>query len=141
MLKLKNLVAFFLVVLAAVSCEGEDAVTINDDSPQIYYRWTEDLTYPSFSDGNGCTTVAGSYNNTHPGIPDLATQNHFYGPLEAGQFSINLSSIGGGVYNGELQAPAAGYRRYYTHKMKEYRADVNRCLIVYLLSYYDEPIQ
>lgn len=107
---------------------------------EIFYRWTENLSYPANSNGSGCTTVASYYNNSHPDLPSGISKNQFYGPLTPGTFVVDLRSNGGGVYNGTLAAPAKGYRRYYTHLIKEYSSSVNRCLVVYKFSYVDEKM-
>ena len=117
----------------------------NTTAPLIYYRWTEDLSYLSWSDGLWCdVSVAPYYNNSHPDIPDYATKNQYYGPVSAGSFTIELSSIGGGTITKTLYAPASGYKRYYTHRMKEFYDPLNRCVLVGVqttaLTYEDKPL-
>lgn len=105
---------------------------------EIYYRWTENLTYPSNSNASGCTSVASYYNNSHTQLSGGISKNQYYGPLTPGTFVIDLRANGGGMYNGTFTAPAKGYKRFYTHIIKEYNESVNRCLVVYKISYVDE---
>jgi hypothetical protein len=142
-----SFIAILLISSINISCDGiEDSE--NDQSVlsyEIYYRWTEDLYAPSGSNAGSCNeSVAKYYNNSHPDIPDNAVKNQFY-KVSPEAFSINLSSIGGGTTTKYINAPANGYRRYYTHMIKKYWPATNRCLIVMnqedAFTYIDEPIK
>ncbi|MFD2919685.1 hypothetical protein ACFS6H_08210 [Terrimonas rubra] len=140
-------IVFFCVSLLLSSCikkKIDDLLDPDIEDPvaeyEIYYRWTENLSFPSGSNASGCTTIGSNYNNSHPGLSSGISKNQFYGPLTPGSFVIDLRSTGGGTYNGTLEAPAKGYRRYYTHLIKEYTTNVNRCLVVYKISYVDEKM-
>lgn len=114
-------------------------------SSQIYYRWTEDLSFPFGSNASGCdNSAAPHYNNSHPDIPNGAIKNTYYGPVSPGSCTLDFSSAGGGSGTITLQAPAPGYKRYYTHMIKDYHEPLNRCLYVYnmsnALTYEDFPL-
>lgn len=143
---LKLSMLFLSIALLCSSCikkKIDDLLDTDIEDPvneyEIYYRWTEDLNSPS-PGTSGCSTVASYFNNSHPDLPSVTSKNQYYGPLSPGNFVIDLRSNGGGTYNGTLTAPATGYRRYYTHLIKEYNSTLNRCLIVYRFSYTDEKM-
>lgn len=134
---------FTIAMITGCESDDDDKDTTTNKS-EIYYRWTENLSYPSGSNAAGCNvSVAAYYNNSHPDIPDNAVKNQYY-KVSPGSFTVNLSSIGGGSTTKYLNTPATGYRRYYTHTIKKYWPATNRCLIVMsqedAYTFFDEPI-
>lgn len=128
-----------------ISCSEDNSnEDINNNQFEIFYRWTENLAYPPppicSNCSEWCYSLQPYYNNSHPDIPDNAIQGQFYGPLEPGTMFINLSVVGGGSNASTLERPADGYRRLYSHKLKEYEEPYNRCVVRYQLTYIDEPI-
>jgi hypothetical protein len=134
---------FFLTLLFSCSLLDEEESDNNiQESSEIYYRWTENLNYPPqcTNCNEWCQSLQPFYNNTHSGIPNNAIKGQFYGPINPGSMTIYFSEIGGGSNTSILEEPPIGFRRYYTHKLKEYHQQLNRCVIFYDLTYYDEPM-
>lgn len=138
-------ILLLILSLAFLSCnEDSPSQSNNEYQSEIYYRWTENLSYPPppicSNCSEWCYSLQPFYNNSHPDIPNNAIQGQYYGPLEPGSMFIDLGAAGGGSNTSTLERPADGYRRLYTHKLKEYQEPYNRCIVSYQLSYIDEPI-
>lgn len=112
------------------NCEAEEKEDSSGATPEIYYRWTEDLGFPpGTGDGGACNvSVASYYNNSHPDLPAQISKDIFY-KVSPGSFTINLVAIGGGTATKTLVAPERGKRRYYTHMIKKYHPPYNNCII------------
>jgi hypothetical protein len=109
---------------------------------QIYYRWIVD---------NNCQ-IPSNYRISykHPDMPSNAIKNNYYGPLSAANSYNNLYMDLIDSYNNQtteyyvkLVPPADGYKRYYTHTVYTFNANVGRCgfsLFDVYMTYVDQPI-
>ena len=99
----------------------------------IYYRWTNSSTCPMPSGYH--------FTYNYPDLPSTLTKNQLYGPIAAGYVEINFDTESTG---NTLSAPAAGYKRIYTHTIFKFNDGVNRCTFHLndqsSLSYVDQPL-
>lgn len=116
---------------------------------RIYFRWKQDLSFPSGSGAAWCDNVSGKWMDENPAVPDYANEGTYYGPCAAGTYHATFAfdqttdpSDSPVTYT--LVEPANGYARYYTLLVRQYDYSLNRCLCLCsgfeVLTYYDQPL-
>lgn len=119
-----------LLAFIFLSCENQDS-SIDSRSPQIYFRWTEDL------NAAVCPTVrALNYRDNNNVVPINASSSVYYGSCLPGTYQgqyefKDIASSGSGIiinFTYVLESPPAGYARYYSKRLCGYASNVNRCI-------------
>lgn len=145
---MKKFIFYFIAAFYAFlsACEkGNDGDEALDKSGAfIYYQWTEENTKgKAQSDIPWLIEMCDAELRpvfTNPAIPNGSIKGKYYGPVEAGSFSITMSGLSNQTTIPlVLEKPAPGYSRYYTHKLRGYNSRVYRCLIESGLTFEDRP--
>lgn len=128
----------FCLCVSFSSCI-KPAANEEPEEGQIYFRWIQNLSHPTCAGCNAwCDIQSGNFKDNNNAVPDFAGEDTFYGPCEPGtynaeyNFDKNNSGTNLLTFTYKLEKPAPGYIRYYTKNLREYRANVNRCLSVSL---------
>jgi len=108
---------------------------LKKDSKNIYYKWQTDAT----------CSIPSTYYLTwkQPDLPTSLTKNQLYGPMAASTMEVIINNSGSSPssYYKTLEAPAAGYKRIYTHTVFSFSSAVNRCTFsLSNLTYVDQPL-
>lgn len=126
----------FLIVICG--CSENNSTSDIDNTPKIFYRWIEDLSFPSNNDGHWCDIHTQFTSVSHSQIPNNPEQNVFYGPLDFGNYIFDFTEAGGGSKNINFELPEVGYTRTYTHLTKKFSVGLNRCVYVHEVTFIDE---
>jgi hypothetical protein len=143
---------FIPVLILFISCSStNEEMIINTEEEigykEIYYMWTEDIycepdnrTPPPL-----CNVSMSSYITClHPDLPQKPIKNTKY-KIRADKLTLIVKQleVNGGqnlTQDFILTEPENGFRRIYTHKIKEH-SDVNRCVYKFQrITFIDEPI-
>lgn len=141
-----------LYCLFSCSPDTENQIITDDENnstaKEIYFMWTEDLNCDpkNQSPPKLCITSMANYiTYTHLDLPEKPIKNTKY-KVRPGKFTIfvkQIESNGGSMLSQELKftEPENGYRRFYTHTIKEHSFSTNRCGYKFqIMPYIDEPI-